>query len=177
VCEELPEIFRRSSVELPSQVKVTTGTTNEVDTAYVQLTVSGGKMLDTTVRWLLAMEIDGTSVDVTNCTLSSNGTSGTVRLKPVQLKAGTHKVKIQVLLTDGTKPSDERNVTFQKMICCPCCLPPPCPPLEEVSEEGASGVGETKETLETNGRLGTIARMDWISVSKFSVGQPFVLYN
>src|SRR5438132_14364054 len=86
---------------LQAQVTLnTTGITNEINSAKVDITVGGGKQVDTTTTWLLEMTIDTTTIDPNKCGLTAKSGGGAINVQSPGVKAGTYKVYIKVLLND-----------------------------------------------------------------------------
>ncbi|MBI2804800.1 MAG: hypothetical protein HYX68_07435 [Planctomycetes bacterium] len=110
----------------------TKGVTNENNAAKVSYVVTEGKL--TVLNWLVELVIDGNNINVANCTITQSdmGTKGTATA-PINLKAGTYKVKIKVKLSDDSTVTDERDVTFFKE---DEGSPPPPPPFLPWNFEG-----------------------------------------
>lgn len=80
--------------------------------------------------WVDKLEVDGKVIPATDYApnQAGGGTKGDVMITKPAIPAGKHKVKITVVLDDGTKVTGEAEVDFQ-MVIEPEPLPEPPPPL------------------------------------------------
>jgi hypothetical protein len=93
-----------------------TNTTTQVSFNF-KLTNTGKLYLDGATSWLTTLNINGTDIDVTKCTIGTDnkGLTGKIVMAPIKLGEGKVKVTISVTLSDmKTKVPGEGDVTFKK---------------------------------------------------------------
>jgi hypothetical protein len=96
-----------------------TGITNTTTQVSFNFTVknSGKLYLNGATSWLTKLNINGTDIDVTKCTIDTadKGLTGKIIRAPIKLGEGTVKVTITVILSDGkTTAAGAGDVNFKK---------------------------------------------------------------